>query len=150
MTAKANIVVIGTGGTIAGQGKVSVNTSTYMCSVLGIDEILGAIPHAGELANLRAEQLLQTGSENFNNAHNLTGPVPFASVANDILGDYRKVGALTLPHSFTATTKDGGETQSLKFDKIELDVPIDDSRFRMPAGASPTPPPGPPPTPAVG
>jgi glutamin-(asparagin-)ase len=69
MTAKANIVVIGTGGTIAGQGKASVNTSTYMCSVLGIDEILGSIPHASELANLRAEQLLQTGSENFNNAH---------------------------------------------------------------------------------
>ena len=69
MTAKANIVVIGTGGTIAGQGKASVNTSTYMCSVLGIDEILGSIPPAGELANLCAEQLLQTGSENFNNAH---------------------------------------------------------------------------------
>ncbi|MFM0392077.1 asparaginase [Paraburkholderia phytofirmans] len=69
MTAKANIVVIGTGGTIAGQGKASVNTSTYICSVLGIDEILGSIPHASELANLRAEQLLQTGSENFNNAH---------------------------------------------------------------------------------
>jgi glutamin-(asparagin-)ase len=69
MTSKANIVVIGTGGTIAGQGKASVNTSTYMCSVLGIDEILGSIPHASELANLRAEQLLQTGSENFNNEH---------------------------------------------------------------------------------
>ncbi|EEA00242.1 L-asparaginase, type II [Burkholderia sp. H160] len=69
MTAKSNIVVIGTGGTIAGQGKASVNTSTYMCSVLGIDEILGSIPHACELANLRSEQLLQTGSENFNNAH---------------------------------------------------------------------------------
>jgi outer membrane lipoprotein-sorting protein len=66
------------------------------------------------------------------------------------VGDYRKVGPLTLPHSFTATTKDGGETQSLKFDRIELDVPIDDSRFRMPAGAAPTPPPGPQPTPAVG
>ncbi|PQV49346.1 asparaginase [Paraburkholderia sp. BL21I4N1] len=69
MTAKANLVVIGTGGTIAGQGKASVNTSSYLCSVLGIDEILGAIPHVAKLANLRAEQLLQTGSENFNNAH---------------------------------------------------------------------------------
>ncbi|MFM0645234.1 asparaginase [Paraburkholderia bryophila] len=69
MTAKANLVVIGTGGTIAGQGKASVNTSSYLCSVLGIDEILGAIPHVANLANLRAEQLLQTGSENFNNAH---------------------------------------------------------------------------------
>ncbi|WP_176057190.1 asparaginase [Paraburkholderia sp. BCC1876] len=69
MTEKANLVVIGTGGTIAGQGKASVNTSSYLCSVLGIDEILGAIPHVANLANLRAEQLLQTGSENFNNAH---------------------------------------------------------------------------------
>jgi glutamin-(asparagin-)ase len=69
MTAKANIVVIGTGGTIAGQGKASVNTSRYVCSVLGIDEILSAIPQASVLANLRTEQLLQTGSENFNNAH---------------------------------------------------------------------------------
>lgn len=62
------------------------------------------------------------------------------------VGDYRKVGALTLPHSFTATTRDGGETQSLKFDKIELDVPIDDARFRMPARR----PAGPTPTPIVG
>lgn len=37
--------------------------------MLGIDEILGTIPEAAKLANLRAEQLLQTGSENFNNAH---------------------------------------------------------------------------------
>lgn len=66
------------------------------------------------------------------------------------VSDYRKVGPLVLPHSFTATTKDGGETQSLKFDKIELDVPIDDARFRMPAPKGPTPPPGPAPTPAVG
>ena len=69
MTEKANIVVIGTGGTIAGQGKAAINTSAYLCSVLGIDEILRTIPHASELANLRAEQLLQTGSENFNNEH---------------------------------------------------------------------------------
>ncbi|CAE6796197.1 asparaginase [Paraburkholderia aspalathi] len=69
MTEKANIVVIGTGGTIAGQGKAVINTSAYLCSVLGIDEILRTIPHASALANLRAEQLLQTGSENFNNEH---------------------------------------------------------------------------------
>ncbi|RFU49219.1 asparaginase [Paraburkholderia sp. DHOC27] len=69
MTDKANIVVIGTGGTIAGQGKAASNTSAYLCSVLGIDDILATIPHASLPANLRAEQLLQTGSENFGNAH---------------------------------------------------------------------------------
>jgi glutamin-(asparagin-)ase len=67
MTDKANIVVIGTGGTIAGQGKTASNTSAYTCSVLGIDDILNAVPDASLLANLRAEQLLQTGSENFGN-----------------------------------------------------------------------------------
>jgi outer membrane lipoprotein-sorting protein len=66
------------------------------------------------------------------------------------VGDYRKVGPLLLPHSFTATTPDGGQTQSLKFDKIELDVPIDDSRFQMPAQKRPSAPPEPAPTPVVG
>jgi glutamin-(asparagin-)ase len=69
MTAKTNIAVIGTGGTIAGQGEAAINTSLYACSVLGIDEILKTMPQARALANLRAEQLLQTGSENFDNTH---------------------------------------------------------------------------------
>ncbi|CAB3766708.1 asparaginase [Paraburkholderia solisilvae] len=69
MTAKPNIAVIGTGGTIAGKGEAVVNTAAYLCSVLGIDEILESIPDAAALANLRAEQLLQTGSENFGNEH---------------------------------------------------------------------------------
>ena len=64
------------------------------------------------------------------------------------VGDYRKVGELTLPHSFTATAKDGGPSQSIQFEKIELNVPIDDSRFAMPQ-TKPTPP-GPEPTPTVG
>jgi len=65
----ANIVVVGTGGTIAGQGKAAVNTAAYTCSVLDIGDILGGIAHVHDLANLRAEQLLQTGSENFDNEH---------------------------------------------------------------------------------
>ncbi len=69
MTEKPNIVVIGTGGTIAGQGKAASNTSAYMCSVLTIDDVLSAIPEASLVANLRAEQLLQTGSENFSDQH---------------------------------------------------------------------------------
>jgi glutamin-(asparagin-)ase len=69
MTDKPNIIVIGTGGTIAGVGQAAVNTAAYLCSVLGIDDILEAIPHASELAHLSSQQLLQTGSENFNNGH---------------------------------------------------------------------------------
>ena len=69
MKDKPNIVVIGTGGTIAGRGANATDTSAYNCSVLAIDEILSAIPEASSLANLSAEQLLQTGSENFNEQH---------------------------------------------------------------------------------
>ncbi len=69
MRDKPNIVVIGTGGTIAGRGQSAADTSAYACSVLAIEEILSTIPEAASLANLRAEQLLQIGSENFNNDH---------------------------------------------------------------------------------
>jgi outer membrane lipoprotein-sorting protein len=66
------------------------------------------------------------------------------------VGDYRKVGALLLPHSFTASTNDGGQTQSLQFDKIEVNVPIDDDRFAMPTPKRPGGPVRPTPTPTVG
>ena len=64
---KPNIVLIGTGGTIAGRGASVVNTSAYDCSVLAIDDILADLPVAASIANLRCEQLLQMGSENFGN-----------------------------------------------------------------------------------
>ncbi|MFC0402413.1 asparaginase [Paraburkholderia rhizosphaerae] len=66
---KANIAIIGTGGTIAGRGESSVNTSAYACSVVSVDEILSGIPELASLANLQAEQLLQMGSENFATEH---------------------------------------------------------------------------------
>jgi outer membrane lipoprotein-sorting protein len=65
------------------------------------------------------------------------------------VGDYRKVGALLLPHSFTASTNDGSPSQSLKFDRIELNVPIDDDRFAMPVPKQPGPM-SPAPTPVIG
>jgi outer membrane lipoprotein-sorting protein len=48
------------------------------------------------------------------------------------IGDYRDVSGLMLPHSFEASAVGVPETQSLKFEKVELNVPIDDSRFTMP------------------
>jgi len=48
------------------------------------------------------------------------------------LGDYRKVGTVVLPHSFKASTSDGGQAQTLQFERIDLNVPIDDGRFLMP------------------
>jgi outer membrane lipoprotein-sorting protein len=49
------------------------------------------------------------------------------------IGDYRDVDGVKLPHSFEAGAEGVPESQVLHFDKIELNVPIDDSRFAMPS-----------------
>lgn len=67
MNKKPNIVLIGTGGTIAGRGETTVNASSYDCSVVPIDEILSSVEAVADIAHIRAEQLFQMGSENFDN-----------------------------------------------------------------------------------
>jgi glutamin-(asparagin-)ase len=64
---KPRIVLIGTGGTIAGRGESAINTSAYDCSIVSIDEILAAVPAAAQIADITAQQLFQLGSENFGN-----------------------------------------------------------------------------------
>jgi outer membrane lipoprotein-sorting protein len=54
------------------------------------------------------------------------------------LGDYREVGGVLLPHFFETKAQGVSQKQSVRFDRIELNVPIDDSRFRMPAAKKPT------------
>jgi outer membrane lipoprotein-sorting protein len=53
------------------------------------------------------------------------------------VGDYRKVGTVVLPHTFKASTNDGSPSQTLQFERIDLNVPIDDERFRMPVPKKP-------------
>ncbi len=48
------------------------------------------------------------------------------------IGDYKSVDGVMLPHSFQASASGVPQTQALEFQKIELNVPIDDSRFAMP------------------
>jgi hypothetical protein len=52
------------------------------------------------------------------------------------IGDYRDVDGVKLPHAFEAGAEGVQETQVLHFDKIEVNVPIDDARFAMPSGKS--------------
>jgi outer membrane lipoprotein-sorting protein len=56
------------------------------------------------------------------------------------IGDYRNVGGLMLPHSFEASASGVPQTQALEFSKIELNIPIDDTRFAMPKAGSTEPP----------
>ncbi|MDR5827793.1 asparaginase [Caballeronia sp. LP006] len=63
----ARVVIVGTGGTIAGRGASAAHTATYDCSVETVDDLLDALPGARDLADIQTAQLFQTGSENFGN-----------------------------------------------------------------------------------
>jgi outer membrane lipoprotein-sorting protein len=61
------------------------------------------------------------------------------------IGDYREIGGVLLPYSFETSAGGLTQKQSVRFDKIELNVAIDDARFVMPASSprpqTPAPPP---------
>ncbi|WP_053843807.1 asparaginase [Paracidovorax avenae] len=65
--AKPRIVIVATGGTIAGAGASSANVNAYQSAVVGVDKLLAAVPELRNVADVRGEQLLQIGSESFNN-----------------------------------------------------------------------------------
>ncbi|WP_427309642.1 asparaginase [Cupriavidus sp. H39] len=64
---KANIVIIGTGGTIAGAGASATNTAAYQSAVVPVDKIIASVPEISKVANVKGEQIFQIGSESFNN-----------------------------------------------------------------------------------
>jgi hypothetical protein len=49
-----------------------------------------------------------------------------------IIGDYKEVDGIMLPHSIDAGAKGSPQRQKLVVEKIEINVPIDDARFKMP------------------
>jgi outer membrane lipoprotein-sorting protein len=48
------------------------------------------------------------------------------------IGDYKEVGGLMFPHAMETVQKGSTQGQKLTVEKIELNVPIDDARFKMP------------------
>ncbi len=65
-TKKPNIVIIGTGGTIAGAGASTVNTGDYDSAKVAVDKIIAGVPEMKTVANVRGEQIFQIGSESYN------------------------------------------------------------------------------------
>jgi outer membrane lipoprotein-sorting protein len=49
-----------------------------------------------------------------------------------VASDYKEVGGLILPHTITQGAKGNPQKQTITVEKIELDVPLDDARFKMP------------------
>ncbi|MBP0644417.1 asparaginase, partial [Mycobacterium tuberculosis] len=50
---KANIVIIGTGGTIAGAGASATNTAAYQSAVVPVDKIIASVPEISKVANVK-------------------------------------------------------------------------------------------------
>jgi len=60
-----NIVVLATGGTIAGAAASDVQAG-YTSGQVGVDQLLAAVPQAKKLAALRGEQVANIGSQDMN------------------------------------------------------------------------------------
>ena len=63
----ANVVVLATGGTIAGAGASAANSATYQAAKVGIEQLIAGIPELNKLANVRGEQVMQIASESITN-----------------------------------------------------------------------------------
>jgi len=65
--AKPNIVIVATGGTIAGAGATSANSATYQAAKVPVDKLIAGVPELADVANVRGEQAFQIASESFTN-----------------------------------------------------------------------------------
>lgn len=64
-----NVVVLATGGTIAGAGATAANSATYQAAKVPVDKLLAGVPELKDVANVRGEQVFQIASESFTNDH---------------------------------------------------------------------------------
>jgi len=63
----ANVVILATGGTIAGTGATSTTTVGYTAATVGVARLIEAVPELKKVANVKGEQVFQIASENMNN-----------------------------------------------------------------------------------
>src|SRR5262245_65191611 len=60
-----NVVVLATGGTIAGAAASDVQAA-YTSGQVGVEQLLAAVPQARKLANMKGEQISNIGSQDMN------------------------------------------------------------------------------------
>ncbi|MFZ6849176.1 asparaginase [Undibacterium sp. RuRC25W] len=69
---KPNVVILATGGTIAGAGADVTNSATYQAAKVPVDKLIAGIPQLNEIANVHGEQVFQVASESLRNDNLLT------------------------------------------------------------------------------
>jgi L-asparaginase len=62
-----NVVILATGGTIAGTGATSTTTVGYTAATVAVDRLIEAVPELKKVASVKGEQVMQIASENMNN-----------------------------------------------------------------------------------
>jgi glutamin-(asparagin-)ase len=67
-----NVVLLATGGTIAGAGASAANSATYSAAKVPVDQLITAVPELAAVANVRGEQVFQVASESLTNDNLLT------------------------------------------------------------------------------
>ncbi|BEP37532.1 asparaginase [Variovorax sp. V59] len=67
-----NVVILATGGTIAGAGASAVNSATYAAAKVGVEKLIAGLPELSKIANVRGEQVFQVASESLTNDNLLT------------------------------------------------------------------------------
>ncbi|WP_395407313.1 type II asparaginase [Pseudoduganella sp. UC29_106] len=67
-----NVMVLATGGTIAGTGASSTTTVGYTAATVGVQQLINAVPEVAKVANVTGEQVFQIASESMTNEHWLT------------------------------------------------------------------------------
>ena len=67
--AKPHVVVLATGGTIAGAGASAANSATDAAAKVPVDKLLAGLPELSNVAKVSGEQVFQIASESFTNEH---------------------------------------------------------------------------------
>ncbi len=80
---KANVVVLATGGTIAGAGASAANSATYQAAKVPVEKLIAGVPELADIASVRGEQVFQIASESFTNEKLLTLGKRVSALAKD-------------------------------------------------------------------
>ena len=85
---KPKVVVLATGGTIAGAGATAVNSAIYQAAKVPVDKLIAGVPELKDVADVRGEQVFQIASESFTNEKlvQLAKRVSALSKQNDVDG----------------------------------------------------------------
>jgi glutamin-(asparagin-)ase len=82
-TPKPQVVVLATGGTIAGAGATAANSATYQAAKVPVEKLIAGVPELADVASVRGEQVFQIASESFTNDKLVTLAKRVAQLARD-------------------------------------------------------------------